>query len=115
MEYLFYILIERSILGLINAFYAKKHGKSFRDYYLLSLCFSPGIMGIIMAISIKRNPSWQNMPETEAQKEEDSELSQKVTNKNFEKVLDTSEKQEGEDSISYLARCMREAEKEDNN
>lgn len=48
-----------------------------------------------------------------AKQKMEAELNGKTTSKNFEKILDKSEKQEGEDSISYLARCMREAE-EDN-
>lgn len=43
---------------------------------------------------------------------EDIELSNKQTSTDFEKVLDSTERKPGEDSVAYLARCMREAENE---
>lgn len=44
--------------------------------------------------------------------EQEKELSRKTTSSSFEKILDNSAKEEGEDSIAYIARCMRESEKE---
>lgn len=70
-------------------------------------------MAIVVSNLIKKDrTAWPNKPDTEEQKQEDLELSQKIAPHNFEKKLQTTEKAEHEDSIAYLARCMREAEQE---
>ena len=101
-------LISMAFWAIIPAYIANQKGREAAWYFGLSCLLTP----LITMILVLASPSLVGAQETEKQKAEDEELSQKHINENLEKVLDTVERQDDEDGISYLARCMREADKE---
>ena len=112
MKKIYFILL--GIYILVLCFFVPSWGERTATFNIvMSLLLSFILTPLISMLIVFGLPSLVGEQQTEKQKAEDEELSQKHINENLEKVLDTVERQDDEDGISYLARCMREADKED--
>ena len=86
--------------------------KIFLIYFMLY--FICAGIAVILCKAVNRSSLGKEHKETQLKIEElqENELSQRKACLDFERILDNTERSPGEDSVAYLARCMREAEKD---